>query len=109
MKEILCRECRQAIQYTPCANFIVFCPHCLQYTFLECEYGYGSVVPCYIYMGEKEIGIITQKEDYRYYLQTLYFDEIIKLEQSYLEALKEAIALVESKISVDINSNILGK
>lgn len=70
---------------------------CLTCAYVECEYGYGPVTPCYIYLGEKAIGIVTEKE-YEYFLQTQYSDKLIKLENTYLEALQEAAAIVESNI-----------
>ena len=97
MGSVKCKKCNHEIIYTPCANYIVFCPNCLKYSFLECEYGYGPVVPCYIFLGEKEIGTVTQR-GYRYTLQTQYSDEIIELEKQYLEALEEAIKIIKSKI-----------
>ena len=94
MRKLTCKKCNHEIHYTPCANFIVFCPNCQAYTYLECEYGYGPVVPCNILLGEKGIGIVEQK-GYRYVLHTQYADEPIKLEKTYLEALKEAITIIE--------------
>jgi uncharacterized protein (DUF302 family) len=94
---VKCKVCNHEIYYEPCANFIIFCPKCFKYTFLECEYGYGPVVPCHIYLGEKEIGIVTEIK-YKYFLQTQYSDEKIKLKKTYLEALKEAITIIENKI-----------
>ena len=79
MNSIKCKECNYEIHYKQSANLIVFCPKCLKYNYLECEYGYGPVTPCHIYLGEKEIGIVTEKE-YKYFLQTQYSIEIIKLE-----------------------------
>ena len=97
MNSIKCKRCKHEIYYKPCANIIIFCDKCLKYTYMECEYGYGPVTPCYIYTGEKEIGIVIEKE-YEYYLQTQYSIEIIKLENTYLKALEESIAIIESKI-----------
>jgi hypothetical protein len=64
---------------------------------VECEYGYGSVTPCYIYLGEKEIGIVTEKE-YEYFLQTQFSNKIIELKNSYREALQETIKVIGSKV-----------
>ena len=97
MGNIKCKECNYEISYTQFANFIIFCPNCLKQSYLECEYGYGPVVPCHILLGEKEIGIIT-KRGYTYILQTLYSDKIIELEKEYLEALKEAADIIKSKL-----------
>jgi len=97
MDSIRCKECDHEIYYKPCANFIMFCQKCLKYTYLECEFGYGSVAPCHIYLGKKKIGVVIEKE-YSYFLKTRYADKIIKLERKYLEALQEAIKIIESKI-----------
>ena len=59
MNCIRCKEYDHEINYKPTANFIVFCPKCLKYT---CEYGFGPVTPCYIYLGNKEIGIVTEED-----------------------------------------------
>lgn len=89
-----CKECGHEIQYVPRANFIIFCPACLKYAFLQCEYGYGPVVPCQIYLGDKEIGVVTE-ENYNYYLTRHDTGETIPLKQKYLEALQEAVAVIE--------------
>ena len=94
---IKCKECNHEIYYEPCANFVIFCPKCLKYALGECEYGYGPVVPCHIYLGEKEIGIVTEKE-HKYFLQTPYSDKIIELNKTYLEALQEATAIIKREI-----------
>lgn len=97
MSAVKCKNCSHEIPYTPVANFIIFCPKCMKYTYLECEYGYGPVVPCNIYLGEKEIGIVT--EDGRiYYLQMQDAEEKLRLKNVYLKALEEAIEIVESSL-----------
>ena len=97
MGSIICQECDYEISYIQCVNFIVFCPNCLKQSYLECEYGYGPVIPCHILLGEKEIGIIT-KRGYTYVLQTQYSDRVIKLEKEYLEALKEAAEIIKGML-----------
>ncbi|MDL2235683.1 GNAT family N-acetyltransferase [Christensenellaceae bacterium OttesenSCG-928-L17] len=93
MPHTKCKECGCRIDYTPHANFILFCPACRQHAYLECEYGYGPVVPCRIFLGEEEIGLVT-KEEAHHCLQTIYHSEKTKLTSTYLEALEEAIAIV---------------
>ena len=97
LDSVRCKECSCEINFAPCANFVVLCPGCLKYSYIECEYGYGPVVPCSIFLGEKEIGTVTQR-GYKYILQTQYSDEITVLENQYLEALEEAAEIVKSKI-----------
>lgn len=54
-----CRRCGAEYQYTNFANIITFCPECRKMDMLQCEYGYGPVVPCRICLGDKTIGVIT--------------------------------------------------
>jgi hypothetical protein len=56
--------------------------------YIECEYGYGPVTPCYIQSGRKSRGIITEKNSE--YVLKIYAGEEIKLKKRYMEALDEA-------------------
>jgi len=56
MIERTCRFCGNVYRYEGAANFIAFCPHCKEHDITECEYGYGAVTPCRIYLGERTIG-----------------------------------------------------
>lgn len=49
-----CNSCGQVYEYDGCANLIIFCPRCKKYDYLECEYGYGPVVPSIIKLGNEE-------------------------------------------------------
>jgi hypothetical protein len=79
--------------YKPCANIIIFCPECYQEAHLESEYGYGPVTPCKIYLGETEVGLVTEVNG-RYYLKTQSAGDGIRLEKQYLEALEEASSMI---------------
>lgn len=87
-----CISCNGEYEYEGFANLIVFCPHCHKYNYLECEYGYGPVVPCLIYLGSEEIGIVTyhNRAETQYQYDSKKFDFHKVLKQSYLEALYEA-------------------
>ena len=88
-----CGKCEFEYDYEGFANLITFCPKCNSYDFLECEYGYGPVVPCRIYHGNEVIGMVTYSEDAekRYRVDSDKFNVHKLLERSYLEALDEAV------------------
>ena len=87
-----CKSCNSEYQYEGYANLITFCPNCHKHDFLECEYGYGPVVPCRIYLGSEVIGMVTYFNDGRgpYQLKSKKYHLHVILRQSYLEALLEA-------------------
>lgn len=91
-----CKKCSFEYEYEGFANLIVFCPNCNTYDYLECEYGYGPVVPCRIYHGNKEVGMITydrgSKNKYR--IDSDVFTLHKMLENTYLDALYEAKDMV---------------
>lgn len=97
MSSVSCDTCGHTMSYQPRANVIIFCPHCLRFLHMECEYGFGPVVPCSVLLGADEYGIVT-KEGHRYCLCVKANDERIALEHTYLEALDEAIGIVSDKL-----------
>lgn len=91
-----CKYCDTIVSYKTYANFIIFCPNCKRYIFLECEYGYGPVTPCNIFLGNKKIGLVDEDDTNKYYLE--YGSEKIMLNKTYLKALKESVEIVREKM-----------
>lgn len=91
-----CKKCLFQYQYEGCANLIAFCPNCNSYDYLECEYGYGPVVPCKIYHGSREIGMVTydKMDRMKYRIDSDVFNIHKVLENTYLNALYEAKDMV---------------
>lgn len=87
-----CQHCNTEFEYEISGNFIVFCPHCRKCVLVECEYGYGPVVPCNIFLGKEEIATVTNHTKnvsvYRYDSDKFNIHKI--LSKKYLEALEEA-------------------
>lgn len=104
MQSIKCENCNVEIEYQPRGNIIIFCPQCLRCIMFECEYGYGPVTPCYIYLGDKQIGIVTSDVFNKYYLQSEYFNEKIELKNTYMKALTEADSIIKSKLMEQWNN-----
>ena len=98
-----CRHCSFEYEYDheKAANLITFCPNCHSYDHLECEYGFGPVVPCTIYHGSKKIGMVSyDTEDphkYRIDSDTLCLHKV--LEKRYLDALLEATDLISDLLA----------
>lgn len=95
-----CAKCSFEYDYESFANLILFCPNCGNYDFLECEYGYGPVVPCRIYYGNKVVGMVTASEGFerRYRVDSDVFDVHRLLQSSYLDALYEAKDIISELI-----------
>ena len=104
----ICKHCKQEIEYEISANFIVFCPHCKKYVFLQCEYGYGPVVPCRVLLGREEIAMITDADRrngvYRYDSDKFDYHRTLQKKAS-LEALMEAKDLTGRLLCPEIENS----
>ena len=56
-----------------------------------CEYGYGPVAPCRIYLGKELIGLVTydDKDHTRYRFDSMKYNIHRVLENTYMDALEE--------------------
>lgn len=89
-----CKYCDNQILHMPYANMILFYPACKHEIFVESEYGYGPVSPCFILLGEDSIGIVAQNNKHEYSLQMKSDEKRIRLRESYLKALHNASNIV---------------
>ena len=62
---------------------------------LECEYGFGPVTPCRIYLGEQLIGVVDCVNNH-YYLRE--HTKLLRLNKSYLDAIVEALNILNSRL-----------
>ena len=87
-----CGRCEFEYEYEGFVNLITICPNCNSYDFMECEFGYGPVVPCRIYHGNEVIGMVNYSEgsEKRYRVDSDKYNIHKLLDCSYLEALFEA-------------------
>lgn len=53
-----CNNCGKEFKHGISGNMIIFCPFCKKSTGSISDYGFGSIVPCDIYLGEKIIASI---------------------------------------------------
>ena len=95
-----CEKCGFEYEFEPFANLITFCPSCNKYDYLSCEYGFGPVVPCRIYHGSKVVGLVSYNDVservYRLDSDELNMHKV--LENTYLKALEETIAIVADEL-----------
>lgn len=54
-----CINCSKEFEHGTSGNMIVFCPHCNKLTESVSDYGFGPVVPCDIYSGDRIIASIS--------------------------------------------------
>ena len=101
MSKIKCRYCNSLIEYRETANYMLFCPECKKPISLVCEYGFGPVTPCSVFLGNDAVAEIIKESDnyilkiYDYHNFKLPFlqklnTKIIPLKSCYLDALMES-------------------
>ena len=95
LREIKCRYCDAKFSVQGSANFSVICSYCNRLIKLECEYGFGPVTPCRIYLGEQLIGVV-DCVNHNYYLRE--HTKLLRLNKSYLEAIHEALNIISSRL-----------
>lgn len=101
--EMVCNYCECKTSFEICADYIVFCPVCKRLINFVCEYGYGPVTPCTIYLGDKVIGRITEDKNYKYWLDIKETGKKVQLKTQYLNALYESIDIMKRILTPERN------
>ncbi len=97
IKDLECIYCDTSFSVEACANFAAICPCCKRSAYLECEYGYGPVTPCRIYLGGEITGVVeSQKTDYHLNIN----HRKIRLAKTYLDAIAEAEKIVKKRLHI---------
>lgn len=97
LKHLECIYCDTKFSVEISANYSVRCPCCKRSVYLECEYGFGPVTPCRIYLGEEIVGIVESKAT-SYYLNMR--GKNINLNNTYLDAILEAEKIIEEHLEI---------
>ena len=97
LRNLECIYCGTKFSVEIYANFSVICPCCKRNIYLECEYGYGPVTPCQIYLGEEIAGVVESKAT-NYYLNI--DTKKINLCKTYLEAISEAEEVIKKHLKI---------
>ena len=101
-----CRHCGQEYSYEDdSANIMTFCPHCHRYDHLECEYGYGGIVPCQVLLGDQPLAVI-RKSGEHYRLDSLQLNIHEDLYHTGIKALEEAEKRITQALPVKIVESV---
>jgi hypothetical protein len=105
VRKVKCNECGMEYSIPLKANFMFFCPNCRIYNGAECEYGYAAITPCNIFLGDKEIGMITGGAREDYMLTSEEYGISVKLTKGYknLEVYHEAVDIIKGYLGRDEN------
>lgn len=101
MRMVNCRKCGKDYDVPTTPNYISICPHCFGYNFCECEYGYGPITPCNIFVGDTEVAQVTGSVDY--YLDSEKLGVHKELKQKYKDL---AVYYEATDIILEILNNI---
>lgn len=58
-----CSNCNKEFEHGISTNMIIYCPLCKKSTGSISEYGFGPIVPCDIFLGEKIIATIPSMDE----------------------------------------------
>ncbi len=58
MQQLHCKKCGCEFSGPLASNAMYLCPKCKEYVNCLCEYGFGPIVPCSIFLGDREIARI---------------------------------------------------
>lgn len=78
-------------------TLIAFCPYCRKFMKSYCEYGFGPIEPCDIFVGEEAVATLIKSEDI-YYIKSDNYKINHPLEKGYsnCECYDEAIEYIEN-------------
>ncbi|MBD5473589.1 MAG: hypothetical protein HDR20_12060 [Lachnospiraceae bacterium] len=95
--DLECIYCNTKFSVKIHANFSVICPCCKRGIYRECEYGFGPVTPCQIYLGEKVVGVV-ESDNTNYYLRM--YGNKVPLNNTYLDAILESETIVCRQLNI---------
>ena len=94
-----CNYCEKELTHLLYGNFAVYCPHCKKLVYETDERGFWYVTPFAISIGEEQVAKVTHEGlQTPYVLQSEKYNLNINLKNRYVEALSEALEIVEKYI-----------
>ena len=98
-KRIICQKCHCEFDSGIRNNSLYICPKCNGYAGCECNYGFGSITPCRIYVGDKTVGkIVRSGKDYKIVSLKLRLNRRLRSGYKDLEVYKEAAEIIKEII-----------
>ncbi|MBO6129409.1 MAG: hypothetical protein J6P79_11005 [Pseudobutyrivibrio sp.] len=100
MEKLECKTCGNTFSSPAAGNAIYLCPKCKAYVSCICDYGFGPITPCSIFLGEEEIATIIEPERLKYKLHSDELGIDIMLTKGYknLEVYKEASSIIDEAL-----------
>ena len=96
MHQLECKHCGYSYSAPITGNDIYLCPKCKTYISCLCDYGFGPIVPCNIFLGENIIATIEEHKRLEYQLKSDALGIDIALTKGYknLEVYHEASDII---------------
>lgn len=89
-----CKHCGQAFDYDISGNDIYFCPYCKKATDCVCDYGFGPITPCTVWLGPEPVAEITGWHQYILSSQRFGFTKLLKGGYADLAVYTEATEII---------------
>ena len=94
-----CDYCGKEFTHSLYGNFAVYCPHCKKLAYETDERGFWYVTPFAVSIGEEQVaGVTHEGRQAPYILRSEKYNLNINLKNRYVEALNEALEIVEKYI-----------
>ena len=58
-----CNNCNKDFKHGISGNMIIYCPYCKKCTGSISDYGFGPIVPCDVYLGDKIIASMPSMDE----------------------------------------------
>lgn len=88
-----CKFCNNTVEHDVSANMILICPECKKVIKITCDYGFGPILPCDIYVGSEIVATI--KDGYILVSKVFNFEIQLKEESKDLAVYNEAVRAIQ--------------
>lgn len=93
-----CKKCGAKYDAPTTGNTLYICPYCFEYVSSLSDYGFGPITPCEIMLGDKQIGVITERATYHLECKELEIDVDLSGKYKNLEVYREASEIISNKL-----------
>lgn len=98
MKQVKCEECNYEYVVPEEGNTLYMCPKCYSYVGCVCEYGFGSITPCTVYLGKDAIAHIHGNSPFHLQSLQLNINQPLEKGSKNLEVYKEAVEIIKKNL-----------
>ena len=100
MENLECKTCGNTFLGPVAGNAIYLCPKCNAYVSCLCDYGFGPIAPCSVFIGEEEIAqiIVADRLKYKLHSDVLGIDMMLTKGYKNLEVYKEASSIIDEAL-----------